>query len=111
MFEQLDRDMEQRVASLTRLIKTLPKNRQTKRLDRLYHPVSVPHQARCNLFFLARQGELLPGDELELYLDELAELARYAGLQTLIRCGQKERWRSEARRSVTTMPLKPYPGL
>lgn len=90
LFEQLDRDMEQRVASLTRLIKTLPKTNKPKGLT-AYITLCLCHiKRRCNLFFLARQGELLPGDELELYLDELAELARYAGLQTLIRCGQKE---------------------
>lgn len=89
LFEQLDRDMEQRVASLTRLIKTLPKTDKPKGLT-AYITLCLCHiKRRCNLFFLARQG-LLPGDELELYLDELAELARYAGLQTLIRCGQKE---------------------
>lgn len=90
LFEQLDRDMEQRVASLTRLIKTLPKTDKPKGLT-AYITLCLCHiKRRCNLFFLARQGELLPGDELELYLDELAELARYAGLQTLIRSGQKE---------------------
>ena len=90
LFEQLDRDMEQRVASLTRLIKTLPKTDKPKGLT-AYITLCLCHiKRRCNLFFLARQGELLPGDEIELYLDELAELARYAGLQTLIRCGQKE---------------------
>ena len=90
LFEQLDRDMEQRVASLTRLIKTLPKTDKPKGLT-AYITLCLCHiKRRCNLFFLARQGELLPGDELEFYLDELAELARYAGLQTLIRCGQKE---------------------
>lgn len=90
LFEQLDRDMEQRVASLTRLIKTLPKTDKPKGLT-AYITLCLCHiKRRCNLFFLARQGELLPGDELELYLDELVELARYAGLQTLIRCGQKE---------------------
>ena len=45
---------------------------------------------RCNLFFLARQGESLPGEELGMYLDELAELARYGGLKILIRCGQTD---------------------
>ena len=90
LFEQLDRDMEQRVASLTRLIKTLPKTDKPKGLT-AYITLCLCHiKRRCNLFFLARQGELLPGDEFELYLDELAELALYAGLQTLIRCGQKE---------------------
>ena len=90
LFEQLDRDMEQRVASLTRLIKTLPKTDKPKGLT-AYITLCLCHiKRRCNLFFLARQGELLPGDEVELYLDELAELALYAGLQTLIRCGQKE---------------------
>ena len=38
---------------------------------------------------MVRQGEQLLGDELSIYLDELTELARYAGLQMLIRCGHR----------------------
>lgn len=88
LFEQLDRDMERRVASLARLIKTLPSADHPRGLT-AYITLCLCHIKRsCNLFFLARQGEPLQGEELSVYLDELAELARYAGLQMLIRCGQ-----------------------
>ena len=89
LFEQLDRDMERRITSLVGLIETLPETEQSKGLT-AYITLCLCHiKRRCNLFFLARQGEPLPGDELSMYLDELAELARYAGLQALIRCGQR----------------------
>lgn len=88
LFEQLDRDMERRIVSLVRLIETLPETGQSKGLT-AYITLCLCHiKRRCNLFFLARQGEPLCGDELSIYLDELAELARYAGLQILIRCGE-----------------------
>ena len=88
LFEQLDRDMERRVASLVNLIQTLPATEHPKSLT-AYITLCLCHiKRRCNLFFLARQGEPLLGEELSMYLDELAELARYAGLQILICCGQ-----------------------
>lgn len=87
LFEQLDRDMERRIASLTQLIETLPKA-ETPRNQTAYITLCLCHiKRRCNLFFLARQGETISGEELGIYLDELAELARYAGLQMLLRCG------------------------
>lgn len=88
MFEQLDRDMECRITSLVHLIETLPEAERPENLT-AYITLCLCHiKRRCNLFFLARQGEPLPGDELSMYLDELAELGRYAGLKTLIRCGE-----------------------
>lgn len=42
------------------------------------------------MFFLARQDVSLLADEMSVYLDELAELASYAGMQILIRSGQSE---------------------
>lgn len=89
MFEQLDRDMERRIQTLGRLIETLPETPHPRDLT-AYITLCLCHiKRRCNLFFLARQGDGLPGEELSIYLDELAELARYAGLQLLIRCGQR----------------------
>ena len=88
LFEQLDRDMERRITSLARLINTLPEVEDPRGLT-AYITLCLCHiKRRCNLFFLARQGEPLPGDELSMYLDELAELARYGGVNTLIRCGK-----------------------
>lgn len=89
MFEQLDRDMEHRIQTLGRLIETLPETPHPRGLT-AYITLCLCHiKRRCNLFFLARQGDGLPGEELSIYLDELAELARYAGLRLLIRCGQR----------------------
>ena len=88
LFEHLDRDMERRIAALTHLIKILPETEHPRDLT-AYITLCLCHiKRRCNLFFLARLGEPLLGDEVGIYLDELAELARYAGLQMLIRCGQ-----------------------
>ena len=88
LFEQLDRDMERRMASLANLIETLPEAKYPRNLT-AYITLCLCHiKRRMNLFFLARQGESLPGDELGMYLDELAELGRYGGLRTLLRCGQ-----------------------
>lgn len=88
LFEQLDWDMERRITSLANLIETLPEAERPGNLT-AYITLCLCHiKRRCNLFFLARQGELLPGDELGMYLDELAELGRYGGLKTLLCCGQ-----------------------
>ena len=90
LFEQLDRDMERRVTSLAHLIEMLPEAEHPRILT-AYITLCLCHiKRRCNLFFLARQGESLPGEELGMYLDELAELARYGGLKILIRCGQTD---------------------
>ena len=90
LFEQLDRDMERRIASLSHLIESLSEAEHPGSLT-AYITLCLCHiKRRCNLFFLARQGEPLSGDELGMYLDELAELGRYGGLKTLIRCGQMD---------------------
>ena len=88
LFEQLNRDMERRITSLVNLIEALPETENPGNLT-AYITLCLCHiKRRCNLFFLARQGELLPGNELGMYLDELAELGCYGGLKALIRCGQ-----------------------
>ena len=88
LFEQLDQDMERRITSLAHLIETLPEAEHPRNLT-AYITLCLCHiKRRMNLFFLARQGESLPGDELGMYMDELAELGRYGGLRTLLRCGQ-----------------------
>ena len=88
LFEKLDRDMERRITSLARLIETLPEAEAPGNLTASITLCLCHIKRRCNLFFLALQGEPLAADELRMYLDELAEMARYGGLQTLIRCGQ-----------------------
>lgn len=88
LFEHLDRDMEYRINSLTHLIENLKETEYSKEMI-AYITLCLCHiKRRYNLFFMIRQGELLLGDELSIYLDELVELARYAGLKIIIRCGK-----------------------
>ena len=62
LFEQLDRDMERRVTSLAHLIEMLPEAEHPRTLT-AYITLCLCHiKRRCNLFFLARQGESLPSD-------------------------------------------------
>ncbi len=39
---------------------------------------------RCNLFFRERETKALPADELTVYIDELAEMAKYSDVKILI---------------------------
>ena len=39
---------------------------------------------RCNLFFREREVDILPADELTVYLDELAEIAGYSDVRIII---------------------------
>jgi hypothetical protein len=39
---------------------------------------------RCNLFFREKESARLPADEITVYLDELAEMADYSGVKTII---------------------------
>ncbi|MDO5695822.1 MAG: histidine kinase N-terminal 7TM domain-containing protein [Eubacteriales bacterium] len=43
---------------------------------------------RCNLFFLEREEMSFSADNVNIYLDELAEFARYAKVNVLTRCGK-----------------------
>lgn len=90
LFEHLDRDLERRVTSLAHLLETLAETEHSRDLT-AYIALCLCHiKRRCNLFFLARQDVSLLADEMSVYLDELAELASYAGMQILIRSGQSE---------------------
>lgn len=90
LFEYLDRDLERRVTALAHLIETLSETEPSRDLT-AYITLCLCHiKRRCNLFFLARQDVSLLADEMSVYLDELAELASYAGMQILIRSGQSE---------------------
>ena len=39
---------------------------------------------RCSLFFREREANMLPSNELSVYMDELAEIGGYAGVQTIV---------------------------
>ena len=88
LFEHLERDMKSRISALVDLVDDKSQFEQVNE-SIAYITLCLCHiKRRCNLFFMACQGNKLLGDELSVYLDELTELASYAGLKVLIRCGQ-----------------------
>lgn len=87
LFDELERELPRRVSVLVQLIQSLPQVEDRQR-QTAYITLCLCHiKRRYNLFFLTRQGEPILGDELGIYLDELAELAGYAGVKALVRCG------------------------
>ena len=87
LFDELERELPRRVSVLAQLIQSLPQVEDRQR-QTAYITLCLCHiKRRYNLFFLTRQGEPILGDELGIYLDELAELAGYAGVKALVRCG------------------------
>ena len=87
LFDELERELPRRVSVLAQLIQSLPQAEDRQR-QTAYITLCLCHiKRRYNLFFLTRQGEPVLGDELGIYLDELAELAGYAGVKVLVRCG------------------------
>ncbi len=88
LFEHLERDMESRINALVELVDGQSQIKQANESIALIILCLCHIKRRCNLFFLACQGNKLLGEELSVYLDELIELASYDGLKVLIRCGQ-----------------------
>lgn len=87
LYDELEREIPRRVSVLARLIQSLPQAEDHQR-QTAYITLCLCHiKRRYNLFFLTRQSEPVLGDELGIYLDELAELAGYAGVKVLVRCG------------------------
>ncbi len=92
LFEQLDQDMEHRLSELATLMNDYTNSPEPDHQHKMaYITLCLCHiKRRCNLFFLARQNKKIPGEELSIYFDELAELAGYTGIRILIRCGIRE---------------------
>ena len=87
LFDELEREIPRRVSVLARLIQSLSQAEDRQR-QIAYITLCLCHiKRRYNLFFLTRQGEPILGDELGIYLDELAELVGYADVKALVRCG------------------------
>ena len=87
LFDELERELPRRVSVLAQLIQSLPQAEDRQR-QTAYITLCLCHiKRRYNLFFLTRQGEPILGDELGIYLDELAALTGYAGVKALVRCG------------------------
>ena len=105
LYDELEREIPRRVSVLARLIQSLPQAEDHQR-QTAYITLCLCHiKRRYNLFFLTRQGEPVLGDELGIYLDELAELA---GCWYAVGC--TARWLCGQRPCATTSASSPCPG-
>lgn len=83
IMDTLAGEIEGRVGQLNSMVDELPNMDDKKQQIAKVALLLCYIKRRCNLFFLRRENKLMPGSELAVYLDELAEFAGYAGINVL----------------------------
>jgi len=83
IMDTLAGEIEGRVGQLNSMVDELPDMDDKKQQIAKVALLLCYIKRRCNLFFLRRENKLMPGSELAVYLDELAEFAGYAGINVL----------------------------
>ena len=79
----LKSEIDEQLKRLRNTIESM--NESDCQIQTAYITLLICHlKRRCNLFFIAREGMNIKGEELSMYLDELGEFARYAGVNALI---------------------------
>ena len=87
---QLESEIEAHIARLSSMIETLGMTE-----DSSYEAAGVAIllgyvKRKSNLFFRGQESDSLPTDEWSIYVDELAEIADYAGIRILVSNTMKE---------------------
>ena len=87
---QLESEIEAHIARLSSMIETLGMTE-----DSSYEAAGVAIllgyvKRKSNLFFRGQESDSLPTDEWSIYVDELAEIADYAGIRILVSNAMKE---------------------
>ncbi len=84
LMTQLENEIVQHTARLSAMIEQLDNaNNQPKKTTRIVLLLCYVKR-RCNLFFREQETKALPVDELTVYIDELAGMADYSGVQILV---------------------------
>lgn len=100
LFSLLSDDIAKKRRLLADVVRTLQDNRGDRKLLLcLVTLLLCSIKRQCNLFFIGREKQTMPGEQLVMYLYELCDFAKYSDIHTLIRCGRLE-----------TVPVK-YAGL
>ncbi len=80
LLEQLDEDLKSKYDLMIDMIEDLPKQSDKKLEVARITLLLVYIKRRCNLFFRELETGRLPVDELVVYIDELAEFAKFTGV-------------------------------
>lgn len=84
LMEQLETEITIHTIKLSAMIEQLDdvsdRSQATARITLLLCYI----RRRCSLFFRERENDILPADELTGYFDELAEIAGYSGVRTIL---------------------------
>jgi hypothetical protein len=84
LMEQLESEIASHAIKLSAMIEQLENAAdQPKALARITLLLCFVKR-RCNLFFREKEARDLPADELTVYFDELAEIAGFSGVQTIV---------------------------
>lgn len=86
LFDSLENEIVERTEELSEAIDSLSGTADHEEKIAYITLLLCHIKRRCNLFFLAKEGKQMPSGELTMYLDELCEFARYAGVTALFRC-------------------------
>ena len=84
MMTALENQVRQSISQLSTRIQALPQAEDRNREIATITLLLCYIKRRCNLFFLSQETRLALGDELLMYLVELAELSAYVGVQALV---------------------------
>ena len=90
LFDLLEKDIEDKTQELSRKIHELSVTEDKQRQISYIILLLCHIKRRCNLFFIAQEGNTVSSTELAVYLDELSEFASYAQIQALVRSGISE---------------------
>lgn len=79
-------EISEKTNELRKTINCIPEDIDKREKTYCYIVLLLCHiKRRCNLFFLAREGQKMPVDELEMYIDELSEFGNFAKVNSLCR--------------------------
>ena len=84
LMTQLEEEISGHIAELSTMIEqaenSADKPKETTKITLLLCYI----KRRCNLFFREKEADVLPADELTVYLDELAEIAGYSDVKVFL---------------------------
>ena len=84
LYEQLEAEIARYTIRLSTMIEQLENEADRAKATARITLLLCYIKRRCNLFFREKEAHALPSDELAVYLDELAEIAEYAGVITMV---------------------------
>ena len=83
MFARLEQETRELTAKLSGMIRELPETEDHRLQAARINLLLCCIKRRCNLYFIGRGSDRMPAVDLMVYIDELADFARYTGVQAV----------------------------